>query len=376
MPFFSVLSILFGSGCASMAEPHPERALWITRWDWRTSSQLETVIENSAAAGFDTLLFQVRGTASTYWPSRLEPWAEELGGVDPGFDPLQSALELAHARGLELHAWVNVMPSWRGLDPPRSAEHLWHQRPAWHWHDAQGSRQKLCEDFYVSLNPCLPEVRAHLVAVLEELVSNYAIDGLHLDYMRFPNEEPALPAGTQDDWPRDARTLELFEGDTGLIDPDQDAAQWDRWRADCVTRLLRSIRHMIDRLRPASQLSCAVGPTAELAAVHHQDWPSWVEEGLLDRIFPMNYSADMATFEERLAGWQTVDSRVPVMMGVMAGIAPPQVRLEQLEQVEGRFGRSCLFAYCMLWDSANTILGSQDADSSQERSERRAWLLP
>jgi uncharacterized lipoprotein YddW (UPF0748 family) len=353
----------------------PRRALWITRWEWRTEEELRLVIEQAADAGFDTLLLQVRGTASTFWPSRLEPWAEELGGGDPGFDPLALALEEAHARGVAVHAWVNVMPSWRGTTAPRDPRHLWHSRPEWHWFDAAGRRQPLCEDFYVSLNPCVPEVREHLIAVCTELVERYAVDGLHLDYLRFPNEPPAVPAGQRDAWPRDERTLALFSRATGLESPEDSPDRWDQWRADAVTEVLRWIRVAVRAARDKVRLSAAVGPSAELAAHHYQDWPRWVEEGLLDFILPMNYSADDETFSGRLSGWVEVDRRVPVLMGVMAGGAPDEVRRGQLDQVEERFGRSCLFAYCRLWDSANAVLSSQDDASSRLRTERRQELL-
>lgn len=65
-------------------------------------------------------------------------------------------------------------------------------RPEWSWYNRSDERQPLNRGFYVSINPCLPEARQHIVEVCKEMVSGYNIDGLHLDYIRFPNEAPVI----------------------------------------------------------------------------------------------------------------------------------------------------------------------------------------
>lgn len=75
--------------------------------------------------------------------------------------------------------------------------------PEWSWYDRYGNRQPLNSGFYVSINPCLPQARKHLVEVCREIVSQYEIDGLHLDYIRFPNEKPVING---EEYPRDKVT--------------------------------------------------------------------------------------------------------------------------------------------------------------------------
>jgi uncharacterized lipoprotein YddW (UPF0748 family) len=376
-----LLAALQGSGePAARGVPAPpkvvQRALWITRWDWRGERGLRETIARAADAGFDTLLFQVRGAASAFWRSDLEPRAQELDGEDPAFDPLAVALEVAHAHSVALHAWVNVVPAWWGTTPPRDTAHLYHRKPEWFWHDAEGRRQPLCERFYVSLNPCLPEVREYLVSVCAEIAARYPIDGLHLDYLRFPNEVPAVPKGETARWPRDPRTLALFHASSGA-EPDAVPAEWDRWRAEQVTLLLRAIRSRVRAEKPELLLSAAVGPEAESAALHYQDWPRWLDEGLLDLVFPMNYTPDPERFEARLAAWAPRAARSRVVMGVMAGgQAELEVRASEIEHAREGGGAVAVFAYCSLWDSPNTVLESQDEAARAERAARRARLLP
>jgi uncharacterized lipoprotein YddW (UPF0748 family) len=353
----------------------PRRFLWVTRWDFADAADVKRVVADADDAGFDALVFQVRGAASTLHHSELEPRAPEVVEMSLDYDPLRLALDAAHERGMELHAWINCVPSWWGSTAPTDTEHVYHSRPEWHWYDQHGHRQELSERFYVSLNPCLPDVRAHVVAVCEELVTNYELDGLHLDYIRFPNEPPATPRGSGSDWPRDAVTLALYREATGLA-PDEDEARWDRWRAEQVTELVREIRSMVDARAPTLVLSAAVGSVPERAlAEHFQDIDAWIEEDLLDLVLPMNYSADPELFQTRLNSWQPRAALVSVAMGVMVR-GDPEVRAGQLERAAQAYDILVVFGYHELFDSSNTVLTTQGKDDSARRAERRARLLP
>src|SRR5262249_6341290 len=150
------------------------------------------------------------------------------------------------ARDLKIKAWINVMPAWWGTDPPRDPAQLWNEHKDWLWYDQQGKVQPFSDKFYVSVNPCLPQVRRYLCDVVRDLVSRYDIDGLHLDYIRFPNER--VPAKA--DYPRDKETVRLFAGSTGK-QPEQDDAAWDAWRTEQVTNLLRDMRLTVHRVKPS-----------------------------------------------------------------------------------------------------------------------------
>ncbi len=234
------------------------KAVWVTRWDYKKPGDIRTIMENCRGAGFNTVLFQVRGNGTAFYRSKLEPWADELGGRDPGFDPLKVACKEAHKRGLAIHAWVNVMPGWRGDKPPRNPRQLYHARADWFWRDEHGRREPL--GWYNSLNPCYPEVRRYLVDVMREVVAGYPIDGLHLDYIRFPNEwNDAYPRGARvPDYPRDPRTLAMFRRETGRT-PARDPQLWKQWRADKVTKLVDGIRRMMKSVKPSAKLSAAIG---------------------------------------------------------------------------------------------------------------------
>ena len=155
------------------------RALWVTRWDYKTPEHVRAIVSNAAQYGFNTLYFQVRGEATTYYPSDIEPWAWELSskddvsltGTDPGWDPLALAISEARKHGLDIHAYMNVLPGWKQEKaPPASSGQLFATHPEWFMVDAEGRTMDPKRlEFYAFLNPILPEVRAHLRLVFAEV---------------------------------------------------------------------------------------------------------------------------------------------------------------------------------------------------------------
>ena len=348
------------------------RAIWVTRWDYKSPADIARIMENCRQVGFNTVLFQVRGQGTAHYRSRLEPWAQELGGRDPGFDPLAVACREAHRRGLGLHAWVNVIPGWRGKQPPQDRRQLYHAHPDWFWRDAAGRRQP--PGWYVSVNPCYPEVRQYLVAVMQEIATRYPVDGLHLDYVRFPNEwNSSYPEGAKvPDYPRDPRTLALFRQATGKT-PAQAPGQWDEWRTAQVTQLVREIRSMLRRARPHVALSAAVGADPTLAQrTHFQDARRWMAERLVDAVFPMNYTTDLALFNQRLQLWSSAPSPVRVVPGISLERRTAATVKQQLACALRQRSDLCVFAYSLLFDRA----GADDDRPTTERAELRRSVMP
>ncbi len=352
------------------------RAIWVTRWDYKSPRDIAKVMDNAAAGGFNTVMFQVRGHGTAFYRSKLEPWADELGGRDPGFDPLLIATHEAHERGLSIHAWVNVMPGWRGDKPPTNARQLYHTHSDWFWRDAHGRREPL--GWYNNLNPCLPEVRRYLVAVIKEIVAGYQVDGLHMDYIRFPNEwnKAYAKGATVPDFPRDPRTLMLFKQDTGKT-PEQSPNQWGQWRSEQVTHLVKDIRQMCTNTNPRLKLTAAVGAHPDRARrLHFQNVEAWLALGLLDAVFPMNYDADLRTFQRRLDAWAGMGLRVPVVMGVMFDKRSPELVREQVRLARLTLKHVAAFAYNSLYERRDDRGYPIKNEQSASRQALRQGVLP
>ena len=381
--------LVMSSGCQSGPRViEPMRAIWVTRFDYKTADDVTRIIDNCADAGFNAIVFQVRGNGTVFYPSEIEPWAEQLDYQDPGYDPLALALEQAHGRGVELHAWVNVMPAWRGPGEPGIENQLYFTHPEWFWYDRDGNRQPLLHQvgdtkrgWYASVNPCLPEVRAYLVDVFQELVTNYDVDGLHMDYIRFPNE-PVVRGEKIPDYPHDERTLALYQEETGLA-PDDNQEAWNQWRTDQVTKLVADIHAMLRRARPRAVLSASVGSVRESGLRHFQDGRRWMDDGILDVTLLMNYTDSPEQFAERIDPWLADEPDVPIVPGLWFGRHPgksteeaTQAVREQIEIARAKTGNFCVFAYSSLFDSVDEELTRQNDRQRSTRQIRREILLP
>jgi uncharacterized lipoprotein YddW (UPF0748 family) len=224
-------------------------------------------------------------------------------------------------------------------------------------------------------------VREYLVQVFEELVVNYNLDGLHMDYIRFPNE-PVVPGEKIPDYPRDERSLALYQAETGLT-PDDDTEAWNQWRTDQVTRLVGEIHAMMRRAKPRAVLSAAVGSVHERALHHFQDGRRWMDDGIIDVVLLMNYTNSAEEFAGRIDPWLADDPDVPVVPGLWfgrpGGMSVEErtvVAREQVEIAREKTGDFCVFAYSSLFDSVDEELTNQREQQRNDRQIRREILLP
>jgi uncharacterized lipoprotein YddW (UPF0748 family) len=193
-----------------VARPQPPmvevRALWVTRFDWTiygmpaSAAKIDEIVNTAADAGFNTIYFQIRGTADAYYAPGLEPWAQRVSGgqlgqaPNPYWDPLSYFIQQAHARGMALHAYLNIYPVWSCGSTPitTSPLHLYDRlinahgyqngQPAGLQWSTTGAIH--CSG-YQRATPASIFVDDHLMAVAQDLVNRYDIDGIHLDHIRY-----------------------------------------------------------------------------------------------------------------------------------------------------------------------------------------------
>lgn len=334
---------VWGAGCASTPGVETvglQKTIWVTRWDWRSADDVRAVVERCADFGCTAVFFQVRGNGTVAYPSRVEVWSESFGFADPGFDPLATAIAAGRARGVAVHAWVNVTPGWRGKDEPRDPRQLHRARPGWFLADRSGQRESLARGGYLGLNPCLPEVRDYLVTLCAEVAATPGLAGLHLDYVRFTSGD----FDGIDEFPNDRATRKAFEAARGRDAGDE---AFRRFKVDCVTELVRAIVTQARARAPGLTLSAAVLSDPARALASGQAWPEWARAGLVDALVPMAYTDDDAEFDRQLATLRAQAGRCSLVVGV--GIykhadAAQTVRQMQAVQRAGAAGVA-LFGY-------------------------------
>ncbi|MEL7407020.1 MAG: family 10 glycosylhydrolase, partial [Cyanobacteria bacterium J06558_2] len=171
------------------------RGMWLDRGTIvkaKSEADLALIFDRMAQAGINTVFFETLNSSYTIYPSKVAPQQNPL--VE-GWDPLKAAVKLAHERGMELHAWVWTFAAVNQrhntiLNLPRTyLGPLVSKHPDWAITDHQGSRFHY-NSGKVFLDPANPEVREYLLSLITEIAANYEVDGIHLDYIRYPFQSP------------------------------------------------------------------------------------------------------------------------------------------------------------------------------------------
>ena len=272
------------------------RAIWVTRSDYRTPEDVQNIIRNCAKYNINLVLFQVRGNGTVFYKSKLEPWASELSGTlgkDPGWDPLQVAVVEAHQQGIQLHAWLNTMPGWRSeVDPPENVPQLWNTHRDWFMKDSTGAFMIPTgknKGWYRFLSPGIPEVQDYLANVYAEVVQNYNVDGIHLDYIRHPGEIG--------DYSYDSVSLARF-AETYKATPWEQPDQWAQFRRDNIAAVVRKVYTKAKSINPNILVTSAVvGEAVGPRNRHFTSSKDWFKEGTLDISMSMGYTADTVKFK-------------------------------------------------------------------------------
>lgn len=271
------------------------RGVWIAsvaNRDWPSKSgltasqqraELLTHLDTAADNRLNTVFFQVRPTADAMWPSPYEPWSQYLTGTqgkDPGWDPLGTAVEEAHARGLQLHAWFNPYRIAVHADPSRlAASHPARENP--HWVVTYGGKL-----FY---NPGLPEVRAFVEDAMLDAVAKYPVDGVHFDDYFYP-----YPVAGQ-----------TFDDDAAYDEHGGGFPDRAAWRRNNTDLLVRETADRVKEVRPGARFGISpfgvwrnagtdpLGSDTKAGVETyddlHADTRKWVREGWIDYIVPQLY---------------------------------------------------------------------------------------
>ncbi|MBD2387779.1 glycoside hydrolase family 10 protein [Cylindrospermum sp. FACHB-282] len=288
------------------------RSVWLDRGTIvKAGSEegLALVFDRLAKAGFNTVFFETINASYPIYPSQVAPQQNPL---IKGWDPLEAGVKLAHERGMELHAWVwtfaagnqghnkiiNVNPDYPG---PVLAAH-----PDWANYDQNGKMIPVgqTKPFF---DPANPELRSYLLKLYTEIVSRYQVDGLHLDYIRYPFQDPY--AGRIYGYGKASR--EQFQQLTG-VDPltisPNDRDLWQKWtafRTQQVDTFVAEVSQQLRQQRSNLILSVAVFPLPEIERIQkiQQHWEVWSRRGDIDLIVPMTYALDTSRFQRLAHPW-------------------------------------------------------------------------
>ncbi len=337
------------------AAPQPEfRALWVDGFHAgiRTPEEAAILVADAKRANFNVLIVQVRRRGDSFYTQSLEPPVDEPP-YDPGFDALAYVIQLAHEQGIEVHAWVNAMPLWRVAPPPRDPRHVFNlhgpdQTGEANWLTASPSGEMKFPVGYF-LDAGHPAAAGHVAQVCLNLVKKYKVDGIHLDYIRYPETDERSDRGAPVGY--NGVALERFRRATHRADtPAPGDPQWIAWRRQQITDLVRRIYLESKEVNPRIRVSAAVIPWgkppakendfAEVAPMQRvfQDWHGWLKDGILDLAIPMNYARENdPKVRDWFNGWirweKQHQHRGNIVVGIGAYLNEPKNTLAQIERV-------------------------------------------
>jgi uncharacterized lipoprotein YddW (UPF0748 family) len=348
-----------GNDAAAMPEI---RALWVLRSSLTSPDSIASLVRTARQQGFNTLLVQVRGRGDAYFASDLEPRAADLARQPASFDPLATVIADARAAGIRVHAWVSVNLVSSAVELPASPDHVIYRHPDWLMVPrpiaqelaltdpnnpgyvgkvARWTRGQLdtVEGLYVS--PLVPEAAAYTEAIVLDLARRYDLDGVHLDYARFPNEKfdysrfaiaefradiaPKLSAAARSELARQ-EVNDLFAY------PDRFPTEWKNFRRARLTALVTHLRAGLRRARPDAMLTVAVAPDARDAFDERlQDWRGWLNDHVVDAVCPMAYTQEPARFAEQIAAARDIAGGRAVWAGIGAYRLTPAQTVENIQ---------------------------------------------
>ena len=315
-------------GLFTQSTPCPKRelrAVWLTTLfglDWPKTRATDTssrqqqqrelcqILDQLKAANINTIFLQTRIRGTVIYPSAIEPWDGALTGAigrDPGYDPLAFAIEETHRRGMELHAWIVTIPCFKiAVARQMGAKSVLKTHP------------ELCRkhgDTYY-LDPGHPGTADYLLRICHEIISHYDVDGIHFDYIRYPEGASSF---------NDAATFKKYaaKGQSKAV-----------WRSNNITRIVRRIYEDTHQLKPWIRISSSpVGKYADVSRFSsrgwnardavHQDAQGWLRQGIHDMLFPMMYF-DGNHFYPFAADWQEHSSQRFVAPGLGIYFLHPQ----------------------------------------------------
>jgi uncharacterized lipoprotein YddW (UPF0748 family) len=289
------------------------RAVWVDAFHdgAKTPAQVDKLIKNCLAANINTVFVQVRRRGDAYYNKSNEPRTEDPD-LEPGFDALQYLIEKAHSNRIEVHAWLNTLVAWNSSTPPKAGNHLWNRhgpkaKGALNWisnyRSFDAAKQTWSDRLKYSyfLDPGHPDALDYTVKTYLQVVKNYDVDGIHLDYSRYDG----LGFGYNE---TNVARFNARYGTTGLPQPED--PRWMQWRRDQTANLVRKIYLKTLAIKPGVKVSSAVitwggGPVApddwektSAYSVAGQDWREWLKEGILDMVVPMNYFCEWKPNEQ------------------------------------------------------------------------------
>jgi uncharacterized lipoprotein YddW (UPF0748 family) len=354
------------------------RGLWIRSAAIASPASISRIVQIAGELHITDIFVQVVVGGYAYYNSKLLPRSQYLSRIsEPGYDPLDSFIRAFNHTPVRIHAWVNTFLYWSLPDPPDSLSHVYYSHPDWFIEDV--NRRSMVSYSYqqwkglriegLYLNPANPHVAAFVQDVCGEIASRYPVEGIHLDFIRYPGilwglprtEESAVLAGIDADKIRYSSTIGYGRSDL--------YERWQIWHAWRLTRnrqwtiecMINDISNRVKRvaLKNECQLSAAVFANPSLGRYSFaQNWTEWVDD--FSQPIVMSYTPDVTLFLDYLVFANR--NRPDAIMGI--GLLWPEMQqtalLQEIAARNANTAGVCYFDFTSIDTMADLLSALRD----------------
>jgi len=344
-------------------------ALWVVRYAVTTKSDVDRILSTAIELNISDIYFQVRALGYTYYNSQWEPKA---ASVENDFDPLEYVTKKSGHSGIRIHAWVNMFYVWAGDQFPENKNHILNKHSDYvlrdgDFPDYKSLRRQGHEGFF--LDPKVPMVQDDLLNILREISEYYDLDGIHLDYYRYPSLAYSFTPVSRtmymmeyiyDPWIiyQSAQVYTEQRGYEVFLYADR---EYRKSLTRTLSNYLKVISKTIKNIQPDLELSVAVKPDPVIAKHRYfQDWLSWLRNDICDFIVIMNYRTDWQEFGSILNQLNDRNLKEKIIVGISTYNQDVGAVLKRLEATrDGGFAGFSLFSYNYLHENKEYLMNLQ-----------------
>ncbi|MEK6733339.1 MAG: family 10 glycosylhydrolase [Candidatus Omnitrophota bacterium] len=356
--FFAVF-LMISSSLYAKEENTPVKGVWVTCFSSKkvlySKKAAFELVKFCKKSKIHEIYLQIYRSGKSYYDTSINDKAEyEALLKKTGTDPIDVILREAKRCNIKVFAWVNVLSvgKTRKIDiVEKFGDSILtrdqYLRSPMRTEDINESDKYYLRDEQLFLEPGDPRVSEYMISVIDDILTRYQdLSGLHLDYVRYPYPVPFIPRSSFNKfgltYGYGEENVKRFKEKTGL-DPlsmandNENSLIWDNWKRDQVTNLATGLAEYIKSKFPDMLVSCAVIPSPETAFLAaFQDWPGWLENGIVDYVVLMNYTKNNQLAKEitRSALAQRGKGKVYIGIGNFLMKNDPQTLSEQEKIIE------------------------------------------
>ncbi len=352
------------------ANPDGFRGVWL-RPAMEDAEAVDRAVARLKETGVRDIFLETYYQGKTIYPSRV---MEEYGLAvqHPRYrnrDPLKDWIAAAHRHGLRVHVWVQVFFAGNRDENIETHGPILNRYPQWRnvqrrHVEAENPVASDIEPGHYFLDPANPEVREFLDKLMTEMLTLYPVDGLNLDYIRYPaSAKPAVGNYTASTWGYTETARKQFQemlkkeaeeaaaktpGAKPVLPSKSDPVdltpanplwnRWVTWKNNRITSFVRQMSEKTHAINPDITVSAVIFPEpGDNFAVKHQDWPAWAKEGLVQALTPIGFSPNPnEMYRQGVIMRQLTENRVPVYAGIfgMYNRVPPIEFLNQISTAQ------------------------------------------